>query len=158
GEPDDVGERPFKERASQQIQPDGGEGGTPLGQIGRRVGDGSVAAAWGELAHIMHAPQRSRVQRGRRTPPRPRACAFLQGDEFRGPVQIVARLEVVNAEKRVGDRAPLRHIWLDVIWHACAGLSRQEVFDSSPKTLIPTTRPRAPSESGASIMTRAQTT
>ena len=118
GKPDDVGERPFKERAGQQIQPDGGEGGAPLGQIRHRVGDGGVAAARRELVHIMHTPQRSRIQRGRRTPPRPRACTLLQGDEFRGPVQVVARLEVVDAEKRVGYRAPLRHIWFDVIWHA----------------------------------------
>src|SRR3989442_6632857 len=116
GEPDHVGERSFKERAGQQVQPDGGKRGAALGQIPRRVGNGGVSTARGDLAHIVYAPQRSRVQRGRRPASGPRTRALFQGDKFSGAVQVGARLDVVDAEERVGQRAPLRNTWFGVAW------------------------------------------
>jgi len=105
-----------KERAGQQVQPDGGKRGTALGQIPRRVGNGGVSTARGDLAHIVHAPQRSRVQRGRRPTSGPRTRALFKGDKFSGAVQVGARLDVVDAEERVGQRAPLRNTWFGVAW------------------------------------------
>src|SRR5207245_11200113 len=65
-----------------------------------------------------HRPraQRSRVQRGRRPTSGPRTRALFQGDKFSGAVQVGARLDVVDAEERVGQRAPLRNTWFGVAW------------------------------------------